>query len=167
MKETLKKLFIEELQDIFYAEQQIVEALPEMAKAAESPELKDAFNHHLQETKQQVHRLEQVFKILEMKPKAKKCPAMDGLIEEGQEVIKSFQKSPVRDAALISKAQRIEHYEMAAYGSLRTFAQELDLDEAADLFQETLNEEGNANKTLTKIAQGGLLTTGVNQKAMH
>ena len=166
MEKNLKDLLINELHDLFSAEEQIVQALPEMINAAESPELKKAFQSHLKETKGQMQRLEKIFKLLKIARKEKFCNATKGLIEECKEVLKDFKRqSSVRDAALISKVQRIEHYEISAYGTVRTFATELDLDEVADLLQATLEEEANADKKLTKIAEGGLLSSGVNQEA--
>lgn len=166
MQKNLKDLLIDELHDILSSEEQIVEALPEMVKASESPDLKKAFDSHLKETKGQVKRLEKIFKLLKIKKKKKFCKATKGLIQECKEVLKNFKtKSPIRDAALISKAQRIEHYEISAYGTMRTFATELNLDAVADLLQETLDEEGSADKKLTKIAEGGLFKTGINLQA--
>lgn len=166
MENDLKGLLIDELHDILSAEEQIVSALPEMVKAAESPDLKEAFESHLKETKGQIQRLDKVFKLIKVPKKEKLCKAAKGLIEECKEVLKDFKtKSPVRDAALISKAQRIEHYEISAYGTMRTFASELDLDEVADLLQATLDEEANADEALTKIAEGGLFKSGVNLQA--
>jgi ferritin-like metal-binding protein YciE len=127
--------------------------LPKMAKAAAAPELKEAFETHLEETKGQVERLEQLFKSLEGSPKGKKCVAMEGLLEEGKEIISEHDKSSLRDAALICAAQKVEHYEIAAYGCARTFAQLLGLEEAVELLQETLDEEGNADKKLTHLAE--------------
>lgn len=166
MKKGIKELLIDELEDIFSAENQIVKALPLLIKAAHSRELKDAFKTHLQQTKNQIKRLEKVFKLLHLKAKVKLCKGMHGLIEEGKEVIQAFDPSPVRDAALISKAQRIEHYEIAAYGTLRTFATELSLREVAALLEENLEEEGSADKLLTKIAEGGLFSAGINHQAL-
>ncbi len=167
MEKDLKDLLIDELHDLLSAEEQIVEALPDMVKAAESPDLKNAFETHLKETKGQVQRLEKIFKLLKVERKEKFCKATKGLIEECKEVLKDFKtKSSVRDAALISKAQRIEHYEISAYGTVRTFASELDFDEVADLLHATLDEEANADKKLTKIAEGGLLSSGVNQQSI-
>lgn len=167
MKKDLKDLLIDELHDILSSEEQIVKALPGMVTASESPELKKAFASHLKETKGQVQRLQKIFKLLKVQRKEKFCKATKGLIDECKEVLKDFKtKSSLRDAALISKAQRIEHYEIAAYGTVRTFANELDLDDVADLLQATLNEEGHADKTLTKIAEGGLLRSGVNYQAI-
>lgn len=165
MSENFKNYFISELKEIFDAEQQLVEALPEMAKAADSDELKDVFNSHLQETKLQVTRLQKVFKILRLNEETIPCIAMQGMIQECLDSINTYPQSYLRDAALISKAQRIEHYEMAVYGALRTYAKHLELDDIASILQESLNEEGNANKDLTAIAEGGLFAAGVNQKA--
>lgn len=166
MEKNLKDLLIDELHGILSSEEQIVAALPEMARASNSPDLKHAFESHLKETKVQVQRLNKIFKLLKTEKKEKFCKATKGLIQECKEVLKDFKtKSPLRDAALISKAQRIEHYEIAAYGTVRTFAEELDLDDVAELLQETLDEEGNANKKLTKIAEGGLLKSGINHQA--
>lgn len=167
MVKNLKDLLIEELHDILSAEEQIVEALPKLVQAAESPDLKKAFEGHLKETKGQVQRLTKIFKLLKVQKEEKLCKAAKGLIQECSEVLKDIKtKSPVRDAALISKAQRIEHYEISAYGTVRTYATELGLDDVADLLQDTLDEEGNADKKLTGIAEGGLLRSGVNQKAI-
>lgn len=167
MEKDLKDLLIDELHDLLSAEEQIVVALPDMVKAADSAELKEAFTLHLKETKGQVQRLTKVFSLLKVKRKAKLCKAMKGLIEECKEVLKCLKtKSPLRDAALISKAQRIEHYEIAAYGTVRTFAKDINQKEVAALLQATLNEEANADKTLTKIADGRLWKSGVNQKAI-
>lgn len=166
MDKNIKDLLIDELHDILNAEEQIVKALPDMVKAADSPELKEAFESHLKETKGQIHRLEKIFKLLKIEKKEKLCKATKGLIEECKEVLKEFKKpSPVRDAAMISKAQRIEHYEVSAYGTMRTFAKELDLTEVAKLLRETEDEEAHADKKLTKIAEGGLLKMGINQEA--
>ena len=166
MKKDLRYLLIDELQDILSAEEQIAKALPEMAEAAESPDLKKAFETHLKETKEQIQRLEKVFKLLKVEKEEKFCKGTKGLIEECKEVLKEFKtKSPLRDAALISKAQRIEHYEISAYGTVRAFAKEMDLDAVAGLLEETLKEEGDANKKLTKIAEGSLITSGVNRQA--
>ncbi len=165
MRKGIKELLVDELHDILSSEEQIVKALPELVTAAESSHLKNAFQSHLKETKGHIQRLKKIFKLARIKVQEKTCKAMKGLILECKEVLKEFKKSPVRDAALISKAQRIEHYEISAYGTIRTFAKELRLSTIADLLQETLNEEGNADKKLTKIAEGGLLTAGINHKA--
>lgn len=166
MQKDLKDLLIDELHDLLSSEEQIVEALPDMVSASESADLKEAFESHLKETRGQVRRLEKIFKLLKVEKKEKFCKGTKGLIEECKEVLKDFKtKSPIRDAALISKAQRIEHYEISAYGTARTFASELDLDEVADLLKETLDEEANADKKLTKIAEGGFFKTGINLQA--
>lgn len=165
MKKGIKELFIDELEDMLSAEDQIVKALPAMVLAAQSATLKDAFRSHLKETKGQVLRLKKVFKIIGVKSKEKLCKAAQGLIRECKDAIREFEKSPVRDAALISKAQRIEHYEISAYGTLRTFAKELSHSDAMRLLQETLDEEARADKKLTKIAEGGLLKAGINHIA--
>ncbi len=133
-----------------------------MAKAAASEQLREAFQEHLEETKEQVNRIEQVFEALGQKAKSKKCEGMRGLLEEGQEVMSSFPESAARDAALIAAAQKVEHYEMAGYGSARTFAKLLDRNEAADLLEETLNEEKAADEKLTGVAE-----STVNAEAEH
>lgn len=161
----IKELFLEELRDIYSAEQQLVKALPTVIKNAECQELKEAVETHLEETKEQVERLNEIFEMMGETHGKNTCEAMKGLIEECSEAIHEFPKSALRDAAIITKAQRIEHYEIATYGSLRAFAKELGLDAAAELLQTTLDEEGNANKTLSKIAEGSLMASGVNHKA--
>ncbi len=163
---TLKDLFIHQLRDLYSAETQLVSALPEMATAATSDDLKQAFQHHLDETKRQKERLEQLFSTMGTSPHGETCKAMEGLIKEGKEAIQLHGDPIVRDAALIAAAQRVEHYEMAGYGTVRTFANELGFNDAKSLLQETLDEEGEANKKLTSIAEGGLLSKGINQKAM-
>lgn len=166
MQKDLKDLLIDELHDILSSEEQIVKALPAMIRASESPDLKLAFANHLKETKGHLQRLDKIFKLLKIKKQVRFCKATKGLIQECEDVLKDLKtKSPARDAALISKAQRIEHYEISAYGTMRTFANELDLDEVADLLKATLNEEGSADKKLTKIADGGLFRTGINLQA--
>jgi ferritin-like metal-binding protein YciE len=147
--ESLKELLVDEIKDLYHAEKQLVKALPKMAKAALDGDLKAGLNAHLEETKEHVTRLERVFKLLDETPKAKVCPAMKGLIEEGQEALKEKKKSYVRDAQIIGSAQRIEHYEMAAYGTVRSLAEALGEDEVAEILQTTLDEEGEADKTLT------------------
>ncbi len=166
-KENLNQLFISELKDLLNAEEQIIKALPKMVDAAESPKLKEAFETHFGETKNHVERLKKIFHLLQLEPKSEKCEAMEGLIQECKEALNEFPESSIRDAALISKAQRIEHYEISVYGTLRTFAKELGLDKVKKLLQETLDEEANADKSLTKIAEGGLLTSGINHKANY
>lgn len=150
---TLHDLYVDELRDLYNAENQLLKALPKMAKAANSPELKSAFEEHLEVTKEQVSRLEQIFEKLELSPKGKKCKAMEGLLAEGKEVIEEEADPDVKDAALIASAQRVEHYEMAGYGCVRTYARQLGYSDAADLLQATLDEEGEADKALTELAE--------------
>lgn len=150
---TLHDLYVNELKDLYNAENQLLKALPKMAKAASSRELATAFTDHLAETKGQIFRLETIFTELGVSPKGKKCKAMEGLLEEGKEVMAEDADASVLDAALIAAAQRVEHYEMAGYGCVRTYARLLGFDDAADLLQETLDEEGTADKKLTELAE--------------
>lgn len=150
--DSLHDLYVEELKDLYNAENQLLKALPRMAKAATAPELKAAFTEHLTVTQKQVTRLDQIFEELGVSPKGKKCKAMEGLVEEGKEVIQEDGEPSVIDAALIAAAQRVEHYELAGYGCVRTFAKLLGYEDAAALLQETLDEEGEADKKLTEIA---------------
>jgi ferritin-like metal-binding protein YciE len=150
--ESLKKLLIEELQDLYDAEKRLVKALPKMAKAAQDEDLKAGITEHLEETKEHVARLERAFKLLDEKPKSKPCPAMKGLIEEGDEALSEKDASALRDAQIIGSAQRIEHYEMAAYGTARSLAETLGEDDVAELLQTTLDEEGAADEKLTKVS---------------
>jgi ferritin-like metal-binding protein YciE len=149
----LDDLFHDTLKDIYYAEKKILTALPKMAKAAQNEDLKAAFEKHEGETEEQVSRLEQVFELIDKKPQGKKCPAIDGLIEEGQDIIKEFKGSPALDAGLLSAAQAVEHYEMARYGTLRTWADELGIRDAATLLQTTLDEEQATDAALTELAE--------------
>lgn len=151
--DTLEVLLGHEIKDLYSAENQLVKALPKMAKAATNPELQEAFTTHLEETKEQVERLEQVAKLLGITPKGKSCKAMLGLIEEGSEVIEEDGEAPVKDLALIGAAQKVEHYEIAGYGTARALAEALGLDEVVELLQATLDEEGNTDKVLTEIAE--------------
>ncbi len=151
--DSLHDLYVDELKDLYSAENQLLKALPKMAKKASAPELKAAFTEHLEVTRTQVGRLEQIFTALEVSPKGKKCKAMEGLIEEGKEVLEEDGAPAVIDAALIACAQRVEHYEMAGYGCVRTFAKLLGYEDAGALLQETLDEEGEADKTLTELAE--------------
>ena len=150
--ETLKDLYIEELKDIYDAEHQILKGLPKMAKAATSDSLREAFEEHEDITQGQVDRLDQIFDRLGMKAKGRKCKAMEGLIEESKELLSAESDEDVLDAGLIAAAQRIEHYEIAVYGTLRTYAEQLNLDEDAELLQETLDEEKEADQKLSEIA---------------
>ena len=153
---SLRDLYIDELKDLWSAEKQLVKALPKMAKAANDPELSKAFMTHLRQTEQQVRRLEQIFEELGESPRGKKCVGMEGLIEEGQELIKEKPEPEVLDAGLISKAQHVEHYEIAGYGTVRTYAQLLGADRQAQLLQQTLDEEGEADKLLTQLAENSI-----------
>jgi ferritin-like metal-binding protein YciE len=154
--DSLEKLFLEELKDIYNAEKQLIRALPRMAKAAESPGLQQAFTKHLKETEGQIQRLEQVFKGLGQAARGKKCKGMEGLIEEGKEKLEEESKPQVLDAALIASAQKVEHYEIASYGCLRTYAELLGYTEAAQLLQQNLQEEEAADKKLTELGESGI-----------
>lgn len=154
--DSLEKLFLEELKDVYNAEKQILRALPRMAKAAESPELEKAFTSHLRETEGQVNRLERIFKELGQAPRGKKCKGMEGLLEEGKEVLEEDGEPAVIDAALIASAQRVEHYEIAAYGCLRTYAELLGYSQAQQLLQQNLQEEEAADKKLTALGESGI-----------
>lgn len=148
----LNDLLMHELQDIYDAEHQITQALPKMMEAASSNELKSAFQEHLAQTEEQINRLQRVFEMMNMKAQRVPCKGMQGLIEEGRELMKEQSKGQVLDAALISAAQKVEHYEMAAYGSVRTYAYQLGFQDAAQLLQQTLDEEEMTDKKLTQIA---------------
>ncbi|MGZ8391533.1 MAG: YciE/YciF ferroxidase family protein [Gemmatimonadales bacterium] len=154
--DSLEKLFLEELKDVYNAEKQILSALPRMAKAAESPELEKAFTQHLKETEGQVQRLERIFKELGQAARGKKCKGMEGLLEEGKEVMEEEGDPAVIDAALIASAQRVEHYEIAAYGCLRTYANLLGYSEAERLLGQTLKEEEAADKKLSQLGESGI-----------
>lgn len=151
--DTLKKLYVEELRDIYNAENQLIKALPKMAKGAASAELKQAFEDHLEQTKEHVERLDEIFGRLGEKPTGKTCKAMKGLVEEGSEMLEEDGEESVIDAGLIGAAQRVEHYEIAAYGTVRTFANLLGEEEAADLLQQTLDEEKETDKQLSELAE--------------
>ena len=151
--ETLHDLFVHELKDLYSAENQLIKALPKMAQAAQAPELKRAFETHLRETKEQVRRLEQVFKALGEKPGGKTCKAMEGLVEEGEELLEEDADPDVMDAALIVTAQKVEHYEIASYGSVCTFGRVLGYDQATEVLKETMAEEERTDKLLTGIAE--------------
>jgi len=151
--DTLQKLYTSELRDLYNAENQLLKALPKMAKAASSAELKDAFEKHLEETKSHVERLEKVFEELDENPKGKTCRAMKGLVEEGSEILQQDGEESVLDAGIIVAAQKVEHYEIAGYGSVRTFARLLGRNKAAELLQTTLEEESETNELLNKLAE--------------
>ena len=157
---SLDDLFVEQLEDLYDAENRLTKALPKMAETAQNPALKEAFTRHLSETENHVKRLEQVFRSIGRDAKAKTCDAMKGLLSEGEEALDFKGDANVRDAALIAAAQRVEHYEIAGYGTLRTFAERLGHNEAARLLDQTLQEEGAADKKLTAIAE-----TTINWKA--
>ena len=158
---SLKELYIEELKDIYNAENQLTKALPKMAAAATSTDLKSGFTEHLQQTEGQIARLEQIFQKLGRGANGKHCKAMAGLVEEGSEIIKEGGEPDTLDAALICAAQKVEHYEIASYGTVRTWANLLGEREAASLLQQTLDEEGATDKKLTKLAE-----THINREAM-
>jgi ferritin-like metal-binding protein YciE len=151
--DTLQKLYTDELRDLYNAEMQLLKALPKMAKAASSEDLKDAFEKHLEQTKGHVERLDKVFQEIDEKPKGKTCKAMKGLIEEGSEILGEDGEESVIDAGIIVAAQKVEHYEIAGYGSVRTFAQLLGKDRSAELLQKTLDEESETNELLNKLAE--------------
>lgn len=160
--ETMKDLFVCELADIYHAEKQIVKALPKMIEEAHDPRLKEAFQSHLRETENQVIRVEQVFRVLDMKPESEKCDALQGLIKEAEELMKHVKDDAVMDAALIAAAQKVEHYEIASYGTLVALADLLGYAEAAEILRETLDEEQGADTKLNEIA-----LDKVNVQALH
>ncbi len=154
--DTLQSLFENELKDVYNAEKQLVDALPRIAKAASSPELADAITSHLEETKGHVQRLEQILRSLDMPTRGKKCKGMEGLLAEGKEILEEDGEDTVKDAGIISAAQRVEHYEMAAYGCLKSYAEILGHTDAARLLGETLQEEEAADEKLSQLAEGGI-----------
>jgi len=155
-EKTLEDLFEDTLKDIYYAENKILKALPKMAKAAQSGELKAAFNKHFKETEGQVARLEKVFKLIGKAAKGKKCAAIEGIIEEGSEIMKEFKRTAALDAGLVSAAQAVEHYEIARYGTLKRWAEQLGLDEAVGLLNQTLDQEKNTDEALTELADSSI-----------
>ena len=156
----LDELFHDTLKDIYFAEKKILSTLPKMAKAAQNEELKAAFEKHRSETEGQVERLEQVFAIIEKKPQGKTCAAIVGITDEGAEIIQEYKGSPALDAGLLAAAQAVEHYEISRYGTLKAWAEQLGLDDAAELLQETLDEEEATDEALTEIAK-----SAINQQA--
>ncbi len=156
----INDLFLDTLKDIYFAEKQITKALPKMAKKAGSPQLKQAFEKHLEETKGQIERLEEIFQMLDVKPAGKKCPGILGILEEGTEVMKEAEEKDVRDAAMIAAAQAVEHYEITRYGTLAAWADQLGMTEAKDLLGATLDEEKATDLALSELA-----TASINQKA--
>lgn len=164
---SLHDLYVEQLRDLYSAETQLIDALPQMASTASDSGLREAFNQHLIETRNQVDRLQRIFTRMNTTPDGVNCEAMKGLIKEGQEIIREPGDPTVKDAALIAAAQRIEHYEIAGYGSVRTYADVLGYSDDKSLLQDTLDEEGNADDKLTNLAKGGLLSKGINQQAVR
>jgi ferritin-like metal-binding protein YciE len=155
-QKTLQDLFLDTLKDIYYAENKILKALPKMAKAAQASELQAAFKKHLKETEGQVKRLEQIFDEIGETAKGKKCPAIDGIIKEGDEIAKDYKGSPAIDAGLLAAAQAVEHYEISRYGTLKTWAEELGLNGAVGLIDETLSQEKDTDAALSQIAEGSV-----------
>jgi ferritin-like metal-binding protein YciE len=151
--DSLRKLYVEELKDLYSAEKQILQALPRMAKKATNAQLRQAFQEHLEVTRMQVERLDRIFELLGKSSRGKKCKGMEGLLEEGKEMMQEDMEDEVMDAALISAAQRVEHYEIAGYGTVRTYAQLLGEKEHVKLLQQTLDEEGNTDKKLSQLAE--------------
>ena len=160
---TLDDLFHETLKDIYYAERQIVKALPKMARGAQDPKLKAAFEKHRDETEGQIDRLKQVFEIIGKRPQGKTCPAIDGIIEEGEEILDEFKGTPALDAGLLAAAQAVEHYEISRYGTLRAWAQQLGHRDAVTLLEQTLAEESKTDEALTALAKTAVNTAA--QKA--
>ncbi|OAF18516.1 ferritin-like domain-containing protein [Bradyrhizobium neotropicale] len=149
---TLNDLFLETLRDIYFAENKIIKTLPKMSKAAHSKDLAAAFNKHLRETQGQVKRLDQIFKMLGKPARGKPCEAINGITDEGAEIMREFKNAPALDAGLLAAAQAVEHYEISRYGTLRTWAEELGMQEAATLLQATLDEEESTDRALTELA---------------
>ncbi|CAN7472089.1 ferritin-like domain-containing protein [Neorhizobium sp. LjRoot104] len=160
---TLDDLFHETLKDIYYAERQIVKALPKMARGAQDPKLKAAFEKHKEETEGQIDRLKQVFEIIGKRAQGKTCPAIDGIIEEGEEILDEFKGTPALDAGLLAAAQAVEHYEISRYGTLRAWAQQLGHRDAVTLLDQTLAEESKTDEALTTLAKTAVNTAA--QKA--
>ena len=163
---SLNDLLVDQLRDIYDAEHQLLTALPEMSTAAFDEQLQQAFVDHLVETQEQIERLKEVFALMGVAPQRKPCKAMAGLIREGEEVLDCTGDRDVLDAALIAAAQRVEHYEIAAYGTVKAFAKRLDMNDVAKLLDKTLDEEGSANKKLSKLAEGGIFTHSINKDAV-
>ncbi|MEI9422783.1 ferritin-like domain-containing protein [Mesorhizobium sp. Cs1299R1N1] len=158
----LEALFLDGLKDIYYAEKKILKALPKMAKGAESEDVSAAFEKHLQETEDQVDRLEQIFELLDKPARGKTCPAIDGIIEEGSEVLQEYKGDPALDAGLVGAAQAVEHYEIARYGTLIAWAEQLGKSDVVKLLNETLEEETATDKALSSLGEGG-----VNERALE
>jgi ferritin-like metal-binding protein YciE len=163
--DSIQDVYADQLGDLRSAETQLIEALPKMANAASSTELKQAFSDHLEQTRGHLQRLEQIIGSYPAAVPDETCEAMQGLVKEGEEIVGATGDGSAKDAALIAAAQRVEHYEIAAYGTARRLADQLGMDDAEALLGETLNEEGDADKLLTKLATGGLLGVGINERA--
>jgi ferritin-like metal-binding protein YciE len=153
---TMEDLFIHGLKDIYYAEKKLVQQLPKMAKKAESAELADAIEQHFKETQNQVTRLEKIFRLCDMEPRGKRCPGIEGLIEEAKEIIEEAEEPDALDAGLLAAAQSVEHYEISRYGTLVAWGEELGMSDAVSLLRETLQEEKNADRLLSQLAEGKL-----------
>lgn len=163
--QSFHELFVHQLRDLYDAEQQITQALPGMIEAVNDDELRKALEHHFQVTSGHVERLDRIFEDLGESAKGKTCKGMKGLLEEGDEAIQEHPAGSLRDALIIAGAQRVEHYEISGYGSARSWAEELEYEDAVELLDETLDEEAEADEKLTAIATGGLLSEGINQEA--
>ena len=167
MINNLEELYYDQLRDLYSAETQLISALPEMIQHSTNKDLREAFTNHLEETKGQLGRLDRICADHGIDPSGEDCDAMRGLVKEAKKHLAETAPGEVRDAVLIASANRVEHYEIAAYGVAKAFAKILGFDDAADLLDETLEEEGSADKLITKIATGGLFTTGINEQALH
>ena len=163
--QTLNDVLAEQIGDLQSAEQQLIAALPQMASSASNGELRKAFEHHLEQTREHARRLEQVAQHLGTPVPQEECKGMKGLIAEGEEILKATGDPNAKDAALIAAAQRVEHYEIAAYGTARTLAKQLDMSEAAQMLDDTLDEESAADSMLTKLATGGMFASGINEQS--
>lgn len=164
-RKSLEDLFLDQLKDIYYAEKKIVKALPKMAKGAQSDELSAAFDKHLSETEGQIERLEKVFEILGKPARGKTCPAIDGILEEGSEILEEYKGAPALDAGLVASAQAVEHYEIARYGTMVVWAQELGMDDAAALLKATLAEEEATDEALTQLGESGVNAQAAQKQA--
>lgn len=165
--QSLNDVFVDQLEDLHSAETQLVQALPRVAAAAQHDELRQALEHHLEETRDHVRRLEEIFGQVGISGPSEHCEGMAGLLREGEHVMQAGGDPAAKDAALIAAAQRVEHYEIAAYGTARTLADQLGFDEAKELLDQTLDEESQADKLLTKIATGGMFKAGINKQALR
>lgn len=162
---TLEELFHETLKDIYYAERKILKTLPKMARGAQDPKLKAAFEKHKEETEGQIERLQQVFEIIGKRPRAKTCPAIDGIVEEGEEIMEEFKGAPALDAGLLAAAQAVEHYEISRYGTLSAWAKQLGYKDAVKLLDETLAEESKTDSDLSKLAETAVNTAATEAKS--